>query len=413
MRAGTQPDPYARACVTASQDQLDRDRMPRWVPRAIALFFVGLAIFSVAGWLLDRLSDLIVILLVSLFLSFAMEPGVNALAKRGWRRGPATGLVFFLFFIVFAVLIGTTGSLVVSEAQEFAQDSDTYLERIEDFIQEHFDEDFSLSRLQDDVQRPGGFIDQFSNRFAEGAISIGTTAIGVLFQLATIGLFTFYLVADGPRLRRALFSFLPPERQGFVLQAWEVAIEKTGGYVYSRGLLAVLSTLIHWAGFQLIGVPYSLALAVWVGLLSQFIPVIGTYIAGALPVVVALLNDPWSAVWTLAFVVIYQQIENYLFAPRVTARTMSLHPAVAFGAVIAGGALLGAVGALLALPAAAVLQAFGSIYLTRNEVNLESDLLVDRHVKTTTTVVESPSVPSSDPSSDPPDASERPDEGIS
>lgn len=378
------------------RSEADRDRMPRWVPRAIALFFVAFAIYSVSGWLLDKLSDLIVMLLVSLFLSFAMEPGVNALAKRGWRRGPATGLVFLIFFFVIGVLIGTTGSLVVSEAQEFAQDSDRYLERIEEFIQERFDEDFSLSRLQEDLQRPGGFVDQFTNRFAEGAITVGTTALTVVFQLATIGLFTFYLVADGPRLRRLLFSFLPPHRQGFVLQAWEVAIEKTGGYVYSRGLLAVFSAIIHWIGFQIIGLPYSLALAVWVGILSQFIPVIGTYLAGALPVLVGLLNDPWSALWALIFVIVYQQIENYVFAPRVTARTMSMHPAMAFGAVIAGGALLGAVGALLALPAAAVLQAFGSIYLTRNDVAVESDLLVDRPTRT-------PAPDTGDPPGDPGD----------
>jgi predicted PurR-regulated permease PerM len=101
---------------------------------------------------------------------------------------------------------------------------------------------------------------------------------------------------------------------------------------------------------------------------SQFVPTIGTYIAGALPVVVALADDPAQAVWVLGFVVVYQQIENYVFAPRITARTMQLHPAVAFGTVIAGAALFGAVGALLALPAAAVIQALGSTYIARHEV---------------------------------------------
>ena len=189
-----------------------------------------------------------------------------------------------------------------------------------------------------------------------------------MFRIFTIALFVFYLVADGPRFRRVVCSFLRPKRQRVVLDTWEIAIQKTGGYIYSRGLLAILSGLFHWAAFAIIGVKYAIALAVWVGLTSQFIPVVGTYMAGALPVLIALASSPSDAVWVLAFVVAYQQVENYLFAPRITARTMALHPAVAFGTVIAGAGLIGPVGAILALPAAAVIQAVGSTYIDRHPV---------------------------------------------
>ncbi|MGZ4758077.1 MAG: AI-2E family transporter, partial [Acidimicrobiales bacterium] len=160
--------------------------------------------------------------------------------------------------------------------------------------------------------------------------------------------FTFYLVADGPRFRRTICSFLRPDRQREVLANWEIAIQKTGGYIYSRMLLGGLSAFFHYLAFVLIGVPYAIALAV----------------------------NPVDALWVLGFALVYQQIENYLFAPRISARTMSLHPAVAFGAVIAGGGLFGPVGALLALPAAAVLQAIGSTYGSRHEV-VESPMTVD------------------------------------
>ena len=100
---------------------------------------------------------------------------------------------------------------------------------------------------------------------------------------------------------------------------------------------------------------------------------IGAYLAGVLPVVVALLNDAPDGGMVLAFIVVYQQVENYLLAPRITARTMELHPAVAFGTVIAGAALVGPVGAVLALPTAAILQAFGSTVIERHEV-IESRL---------------------------------------
>ena len=134
-----------------------------------------------------------------------------------------------------------------------------------------------------------------------------------------------------------------------------------------------MSAVASWLAFSIIGVPSPLALAVWMGIVSQFVPVIGTYIGGALPLLVALLNNPPHALWVIGFIVVYQQLENYLLAPRISAATMAIHPAVAFGSAIAGASIIGPVGALLALPAAAIIQAFVSSYLERHEV-VESDL---------------------------------------
>jgi len=120
--------------------------------------------------------------------------------------------------------------------------------------------------------------------------------------------------------------------------------------------------------FQSIGTPAPIALALWVGLVSQFLPVVGTYLAGILPVLLTLVDSPLNALIIIVFIVVYQQIENYFFAPRITARTMELHPAVAFGAALGGASLLGFVGALLALPAAAMVQAFVSEWGSRYDV---------------------------------------------
>jgi predicted PurR-regulated permease PerM len=109
-------------------------------------------------------------------------------------------------------------------------------------------------------------------------------------------------------------------------------------------------------------------MAIWVGLVSQFMPVIGTYVAGVLPLVLSFIEEPSSAIFVIGFIIVYQQIENYLVSPRITARTMDLHPALAFGSAIAGAALLGAIGALLALPGAAMVQAIAGQRGTRHEV---------------------------------------------
>jgi predicted PurR-regulated permease PerM len=177
-------------------------------------------------------------------------------------------------------------------------------------------------------------------------------------------------------MRRALIARLRPERQREVLTIWEIAIAKTGGYVYSRVLIAVASAAFHTAVFWLIGLPYPAALGVWVGVVSSLIPVVGTYLAGLLPIAVALGDRPILAVWVVLVVVVYQQVENYLVSPRITARTMELHPAIAFLSVLAGAALLGAVGALLALPVAAVTAAVISAAGERHEM-IDHELLVE------------------------------------
>jgi predicted PurR-regulated permease PerM len=353
-----------------------RDRMPHWVPKAIALFWLGFVAVELVEGLLVALRTLLVALLVSLFLSFAIEPAVNALARRGWRRGAATGLVFVVLVVCASAFVFAIGSVVVNQVRNFVDDAPQYIDDIENWVNDTFDANVDFDDLADRISDPEGPAREFVEDLAGNALKAGLTAITVVFQVFTILLFTFYLVADGPRLRRTICSVLPPDRQQFVLSAWELAIAKTGSYLYSRLILAALSAAFHWVVLQVMGVPYALALAIWVGVVSQFIPVVGTYLAGALAVLVALLHDPIDGIVVLGFVLVYQQVENYFFVPRVTAQTLELHPAVAFGTVIAGAAILGPVGAVLALPAAAVIQAFISTLGQRHEV-VESELTAE------------------------------------
>jgi predicted PurR-regulated permease PerM len=344
-------------------------RMPPWIPRLLVLiavvFFAAYAAFT----LFRRLRDLVVWLIIALFLSFALEPAVNWLVARGWRRGAATGAVLFALVLVGMVMVAAMVPLVIDQVQELIDRVPDWLEQASVYTERWFDIELTGERILDRVANAQTDI----QAIAANVASIGAFLLGLLFQVLTVGLFAFYLVADGPKLRRALCSLLPPRRQREVLAAWEVAIDKTGGYLYSRLLLAVINAGFSFIALQILGVPFAVPLALWQGFVSQFIPVVGTYIAAAVPLLVALLEDPWAALFFVIFVVVYQQIENYLLAPRITARTMQLHPAVAFGAALAGASINGLIGAFMALPAAAVIQATVSTYLTRHEV-VESDL---------------------------------------
>jgi predicted PurR-regulated permease PerM len=342
---------------------------PTWIPKlllqVVVTVFAAYAAFSI----FRRLRDLVVWLITALFLSFALEPGVNWLVGRRWRRGTATAVLLFALALLVVMIIALMVPLVIDQVQELVQRLPGFLAEASVYTERWFDIELTSERLLEQIAGAQTSV----ARLAANVASIGAFLVSVLFQLLTIGLFTFYLVADGPRFRRAVCSIVPPRRQREVLSAWEVAIDKTGGYLYSRLLLAVINAAFTFVVLQVLGVPFALPLAIWQGFVSQFIPVVGTYIAAAVPLLVVLLEDPWGALFFTIFVLVYQQIENYLLAPRITARTMQLHPAVAFGAALAGGSLNGLLGAFIALPAAAVIQATVSTYLTRHEV-IESEL---------------------------------------
>jgi predicted PurR-regulated permease PerM len=341
--------------------------MPRWLPRALVLALALIAVFQLAGWAFHQLLGLLINILIAFFLALAIEPAVSWMASRGMRRGLAAFLVFLGLVIVTAGFVTLLGSMLAEQIIKIVEDFPAYLDSVINWINTHFKTDLKRVDVQEDLLRSNWLRDYVQNS-ATGVLDVSTQVLGGLFQLLTITLFSFYFAADGPRLRRALCSVLPPAKQAEVLRAWEIAVNKTGGYIYSRGLMALISGIAHYIVLQALGVPYAPVLAVWVGLVSQFIPTIGTYLAGALPMLIAFTVDPWYALWVLVFVVVYQQFENYLLQPKLTARTVDIHPAVAFGSVIVGTALLGAAGALIAIPAIATLQAFLGAYVKRYDV---------------------------------------------
>ncbi|MEU3254352.1 AI-2E family transporter [Streptomyces sp. NPDC006997] len=341
--------------------------MPRWLPRAMVLALALVALFQLGSWAFHQLIGLLINVLIAFFLALAIEPAVSWMASRGMRRGLATFLVFLGLLIAVAGFVTLLGSMLAGQIVRMIEGFPEYLDSVINWINTTFRTELRRVDIQDSLLH-SDWLRKYVQNSATGVLDVSAQVLGGLFRLLTVALFSFYFAADGPRLRRALCSVLPPARQAEVLRAWEIAVDKTGGYLYSRGLMALISGVAHYVLLAALDVPYAPVLAVWVGLVSQFIPTIGTYLAGALPMLIAFTVDPWYALWVLVFVVIYQQFENYVLQPKLTSRTVDIHPAVAFGSVIAGTALLGAVGALIAIPAVATLQAFLGAYVKRYDV---------------------------------------------
>ncbi|MEY4401942.1 MAG: hypothetical protein RL072_1807 [Actinomycetota bacterium] len=342
--------------------------MPRWVPRAIVLFWLGFLGTVLVRELWDRLFGFVLLLVIALFVALAIEPGTNRLARRGMKRGVATGLILGAVAVVAVGFVAVMGALVADQASELTDNRDKYVVDVVGFLNDTFGTDLDSGEILESIDDPKGPVREFLNSQADRAVQLGVSAFSTLFQVFSILLFTFYFATDGPRLRRTICSWLRPQRQRVVLDVWEMAVDKTGGYLSSRAILAVVSSFLHWIAFQAIGTPAPIALALWVGVVSQFLPVIGIYVAGVLPLLLTVIDSPLKALFVLGFIVVYQQIENFLIAPKITAQKMQLHAGVAFASAIIGGAVLGPTGAILGLPAAAVIQGVLSSVGERYEV---------------------------------------------
>ena len=353
--------------------------VPAWVGtavwRGIWQLIAAVLITAAALWFAGRASDLLRYLILAQLLAFALEPAVSLLhTKRGWRRGSATGLVLVAILLLFVLLGVGMGSVLASQVDQAAAQVQGWIDKLNAFTQEQFDTTVVSTSSAASSGQATQHVTQYLQNHGGDLLGAAGGVVGAVFSLFTVGLFTFYFTANGPQIRRVLLSRMPPERQRRALWAWETAIDKTGGYLYSRALLALINGGLMFLTLKLLGVPYALALGLFVGVVAAFIPIVGTYIAGAVPVLVALAAvSLTAAVIVLVEVLAYQQLENYVLSPRLSEKTMELNAGVAFAAAMAGGAVGGFIGAFFALPIAAVIQAFLSTY-TRSYDVLESDL---------------------------------------
>ncbi len=339
-----------------------------WLPRVAATTLTVLSVAYGAIWLFNGTAGFIITLVLSVFVAFALLPAVETLSARGVRRGVATGLVMGGAGVTGGLFGATVISVAFRQLLRLIQAAPDYVAAGVAWANTTFGLELSTERIVSEFAIDTERLQELVVDNASGVLGLASSAAGVVFRLLTIGLFVFYILADLPRLRTALLRRMRPDVQIHADTVIRITISKVGGYVYSRGLLALLAALVHYVTFRIIGVPFALALALWVGVISQFIPAIGTYLAGVFPLLIALAEDPPDAIWVLVVIVAYQQLENYVLAPRITAHTMDLHPAVAFGSAIVGASLLGVAGALLALPAAATIVALIQTYADHYEV---------------------------------------------
>jgi len=320
---------------------------------------VLVGVLTTAGILMAiQARGLLSLLVISTFFALAIIPGVNSLQRRyGMRRGAAVGIVYLIAALTFTLLVVVLIPAVVTFAASVQDNIGVWLSDLNTWAQSTL----GTSSVNTDAASAG--MDEFMARVAawgSSALGLVTSGIGFLFDVATIACFTFYIAADFPKIRRSFMTRMPPERQRVFAWITDQSIEQTGGYFYSRLLLMMVNGSLGFVVMLLIGLPlvYALPMALFLGFVSEFIPMIGTYIGAIIPVMVILaVLGPAQAVIFIVWILIYQQLENYWLSPRFSSKTMELNGAVAFGSAIFGGAVAGPMGAFMALPIAALVTA--------------------------------------------------------
>ena len=352
---------------------MNNSKIPSWVLRLVIGIFISCLLLVFSIYTLWKLSNIVSIVIIALFLSFALEPFVNYLVNKGWKRNIASLTVISLFVSLALVLVIGMVPLLIDQLGNVSDRLPEWNNQLNHYLNSWFGINVDVEDIYSSLNDSNA-LSSVGLNIANNVIAISKQLIFAFIQIFSIVILTYYFVADAPRLRRIICSFLPPKQQKFLLDTWEVAISKTGNFMYSRSLLGLLSALFTLVVLLILGVPFAWPLALWMGVVSQFLPVIGTFLAASLPLLVAFINSPRDAFILLILIIIYQQFENYIIGPKITSHTMEMHPAVALLAVLMGATIAGVVGALIALPVAAIIQEITKAYITRHEV-IESKLL--------------------------------------
>ncbi|HHU09193.1 MAG TPA: AI-2E family transporter [Intrasporangiaceae bacterium] len=303
--------------------------------------------------MLGQLTTTMTILIVAFFLTLALNPMVEWIVGRGLRRAWSV-LIVFAGLLATVVLIGiVVVPPVVAEGSALLGQSPDYVERLlrAKWLQD-LDRDYQvIAQIQEEFTKrikDGRLIAQVFG----GVLGAGKAVVSGVFQLLTILILTLYFLATLPRIKSAAYAAVPASRRARITSLSEEIMRRTGAYAAGQGLVATINGLCSFIMMSIVGVPYAAVLAVVVGLVG-LIPMVGATIGAVLVVLIAFLNEPKTAIIVGIYYVVYQQIENYVVVPRIMTSTVSVPGAVTIVAALAGGTLLGVLGALLAIPVAA------------------------------------------------------------
>ncbi|WP_148256728.1 AI-2E family transporter [Kribbella flavida] len=317
-------------------------------------FFAALGVLVAWGlWnALGQARSVLILLVVSLFIAVGLNPLVEWFMRRGLNRGLSVGVVFLLMILAVAGVGFAIVPVVTDQINGLIRNAPEWLDlltksRTLNELNERYQ---FIQKAQDYVQDPA-----LAQRAFGGILGVGKVVANALFSGFTILILTLYFLASLPSVKRAAYSLVPASRRTRVSILGDEVLGRVGGYVSGQFLVALCAGVVMFVFLQIVGLrDYAVALAIVV-MFTAFIPMVGGLIGVVLVAAIGFTDGLWVGIACLAYGVIYQQVENYVVAPRIMRRAVDIPGAVTVIAALLGGALLGVVGALLAIPTAAAI----------------------------------------------------------
>jgi predicted PurR-regulated permease PerM len=318
--------------------------------RSGALVSLGAASTVIALYALYTVRAILVRILIALFIAVSLDPAVRWLTRRGVRRGWAVTLIFLLALAFAAAFLLSVIPPLVTQGRNLADDLPGYLGRLQDRSSQ-FRQLNDRYNISDQLQ---GLVGTLPGRLGSGLLGFTGRVFGAVFNTLTVLVFTIYFMADMPRIRHGVVRLFPVERRPRVQRIVDLVVDKVGGYMIGNIIISVIAGVASLIVFSVLGVPFPVPLAFLVAI-CDLIPMIGATLGAVIGITVTLFAAGlWpKTVLVAAFFIAYQQLENYLIAPRVLKTTVELGAAAVLIAGLIGATVLGLVGALMAIPVAA------------------------------------------------------------
>lgn len=293
-----------------------------------------------------RAYSVLILILVAAFFAVGLDPVVGWLTDRGWRRGFAVAAVSLAALGVFALLIATAVPAITSEYNNLHKNVPEYLHR----LQQRHD---TIGQLARKVHISSSQISKALSY--KGVVSLSKTILSTVLTTLTIVVLTCYFLANLPAIKRSAYRLVPRTRRARVGLLTDEILRLVGGYLLGNVITSGIAGAAMAIFLLSVGVPDAVFLGLLVALFD-LIPMIGAPIAGVIVALIALSVSLPTAIGTVAFTIVFRVVEDYLLSPRVMKKTVEVAPILTVVSVLIGGALLGIVGALIAVPVAAALD---------------------------------------------------------
>jgi predicted PurR-regulated permease PerM len=336
---------------------------------SVGVAYVGYQAFIAIG----RITTYVV---VALFFAIVLTPPVDFLQhKAKLRRGLAATLVILIGLGLLAAMLYAFIKPLVDSASTFSRDLPQYVEDakngkgpVGDLVK-RYDLEQKVKDNQDKIQ-------QAVAGFGQNGLDIVQRVFSTIVASLTIGVLTILILLEGPHLSASILNFIPDDgRRERVRSVAVDAARAVSGYVFGNLLISVIAGMAAWLMLYIAGVPYAEVLGLFVAF-ADLIPLIGATLGAVPTIAFAFLHSVPAGVASIIFFIIYQQFENNVLQVTIMARTVKLNPLAVLVSVLIGVELFGFLGALLAIPAAGIIQVIARDIYDESRGRLKPDVTV-------------------------------------